>query len=93
MRLVADIGKEQQLSGERLKEIENLTRERDIATQKQRESELELQQVKDNLKHSQEAWSSTRERLADQELKYAPLCFYQFVFLLSLLFWGGRGGV
>ncbi|XP_065058451.1 coiled-coil domain-containing protein 170-like isoform X2 [Rhopilema esculentum] len=69
MRLVADIGKEQQLSGERLKEIENLTRERDIATQKQRETELELQQVKDNLKHSQEAWSSTRERLADQELR------------------------
>lgn len=69
MRLVADVGKEQKLSAERLKEIENLTRERDIATQKQRESELELQQVRDNLKHSQEAWSNTRDMLADQETK------------------------
>lgn len=69
MRLVADVGKEQKLSSERLKEIENLTRERDIATQKQRESDLELQQVKDNLKHSQEAWSNTRERLTEQEVK------------------------
>ena len=70
MRLVADVGKEQKLSAERLKDIENLTRERDIATQKQREIELEMQQARDNLKHSQEAWSKTRERLADQENKY-----------------------
>jgi len=69
MRLVADVGKEQKLSAERLKDIENLTRERDIATQKQREIELEMQQARDNLKHSQEAWSKTRERLADQENK------------------------
>ena len=69
MRLVADIGKEQKLSAERLKEIENLTRERDVATQHQREVELELQQIKDNLKHSQDAWSSAREKLVDQEMK------------------------
>ena len=75
MRLVADVGKEQKLSAERLKEIENLTRERDIANQKQRETELELQQISDNLKHSQEAWSSTRDRLADQEMKYVIFCY------------------
>ena len=73
MRLVADVGKEQKASAERMKEIESLTRERDIATQKQRETELELQQVRDNLKHSQEAWSSTRDRLADQEYKWVFL--------------------
>lgn len=69
MRLVADVGKEQKLSNERLKEIESLTRERDCATQKVRETELELQQVKDNLKHSQEAWTSTRDKLSDQEMR------------------------
>lgn len=69
MRLVADVGKEQKLSNERLKEIETLTRERDSATQKLRETDLELQQVKDNLKHSQEAWSSTRDKLSEQEIR------------------------
>ncbi len=57
MRLVADLGKEQKVAGERLKEIEELTRERDIAKQKVREAEIEVQQVKDNLKHSQDAWN------------------------------------
>ena len=69
MRLVADVGKEQKLSNERLKEVESLTRERDSATQKLRETELEMQQVKDNLKHSQEAWSDARDKLTEQEMK------------------------
>lgn len=69
MRLVADLGKEQKVAGERLKEIEELTRERDIAKQKVREAEIEVQQVKDNLKHSQDAWNETRERLTEQDIK------------------------
>ena len=69
MRLVADLGKEQKVAGERLKEIEELTRDRDIAKQKVREAELELQQVKDSLKQSQEAWNETRERLTEQDIK------------------------
>ena len=79
MRLVADLGKEQKVAGERLKEIEELTRDRDIAKQKVREAELELQQVKDSLKHSQEAWNETRERLTEQDIKLV----FSWIFWMS----------
>ena len=69
MRLVADIGKEQKIAAERLQQVENLTRERDVATQKVRELELELSVMKDKLNQGQQAWLSARAELEDKDLR------------------------
>ena len=78
MRLVADVGKEQKASSEKLQEIQSLTRERDLATQKLRENDLEVHQMQETLKCSQEALTMTRNKLVEHETRLVVISLFMY---------------
>ncbi|XP_028398523.1 coiled-coil domain-containing protein 170-like [Dendronephthya gigantea] len=67
MRLVAEVGDEKKQAEKHQQLIVDLTRDKDTLEQKVRELEIDLENSRNKMKTSQEAWALTRDNLHDRE--------------------------
>ncbi len=67
MRLVAEVGDEKKQAEKQQQMIGGLTREKDTLEQKVRELEVDLENARNKMKTSQEAWALTRDNLHERE--------------------------
>ena len=70
MRLVAEIADEKKQAEKQQHTIGDLTREKDTLEQKVRELEVDLENARNKMKTSQEAWAMTRDNLQEREERY-----------------------
>jgi predicted nucleic acid-binding Zn-ribbon protein len=70
MRLVAEIGDEKKEGEKQQQMIGDLTRQKDTLEQKVRELEVDLENARNKMKTSQEAWAMTRDNLHEREERY-----------------------
>lgn len=69
MRLVAEVGDEKKQAEKQQQLIVDLTRDKDTLEQKVRELEIDLENSRNKMKTSQEAWALTRDNLQEREEK------------------------
>ena len=67
MRLVEEVGDEKKQAEKHQQTIGDLTLEKDTLEQKVRELEVDLENARNKMKTSQEAWAVTRDNLQDKE--------------------------
>jgi chromosome segregation ATPase len=71
MRLVAEVGDEKKQLEKQQHIIGDLTLEKDTLQQKVRELEVDLENARNKMKTSQEAWALTRDNLHEREERLA----------------------
>lgn len=67
MRLVAEVGEEKKQAESTRRIMQSLTREKDVLEQKVRELEVDVENTRNKIKTSQEAWALSRDNLEERE--------------------------
>ena len=69
MRLVAEVGEEKKRAESTRQTMHSMTREKDVLEQSVRELEVDLENTRNKIRTSQEAWAFTRDNLEERESK------------------------
>lgn len=69
MRLVAEVGQEKKEAESKQQRVQSLIRDKDVLEQKVRELEVDLENTKNKIRTSQEAWALTRDNLEEREAR------------------------